>query len=52
MSAVLNFTSTWKKCYSVLRYGNGFGLYDSLRFGLGWFAAEQALQRSRGVVCH
>jgi hypothetical protein len=37
MSAVLNFTATWKKWYSVLRYRKGFGLLDSLRFGL-WLA--------------
>ena len=37
MSAVLNFTATWKKWCSVLRYRKGFGLLDSLRFGL-WLA--------------
>jgi hypothetical protein len=37
MSAVLIFAASWKKWYSVLHYRNGFGLLDSLRFGL-WLA--------------
>jgi hypothetical protein len=37
MSSVLNFTADWNKWYHVLRYCKGFGLFDSLRFGL-WLA--------------
>ena len=33
----LNFTRQWNKWYRVLRYGKGFGLFDSLRHGL-WLA--------------
>jgi hypothetical protein len=37
MSSVLNFTANWNKWYRVLRYRKGFGLLDSVRFGL-WLA--------------
>jgi hypothetical protein len=37
MSSVLNFTANWNKWYRVLRYCKGFGLFDSVRFGL-WLA--------------
>ena len=37
MLSVLIFTANWKKWYSVLRYHKGFGLFDSMRFGL-WLA--------------
>ena len=37
MSLVLIFTSKWNKACRVLRYGNGFGLFDSVRYGL-WLA--------------
>jgi hypothetical protein len=37
MSSVLIFTDNWKKWYGVLRYRKGFGLFDSMRFGL-WLA--------------
>jgi hypothetical protein len=37
MSLVLNFTANWNKWYRVLRYRKGFGLFDSVRFGL-WLA--------------
>jgi hypothetical protein len=37
MSLVLNFAAKWNKWYRVLRYRNGFGLCDSVRFGL-WLA--------------
>jgi hypothetical protein len=36
LSSVLNFTN-WNKWYRVLRYREGFGPFDSLRFGL-WLA--------------
>ena len=34
---ILNFATKWSTCYSVLRYRNGFGLFDSVRYGL-WLA--------------
>jgi hypothetical protein len=34
MSLILIFTRKWNRWYHVLRYGNGFGLVDSLRYGL------------------
>lgn len=37
MSLILIFTSKWNKAYRVLRYGHGFGLFDSVRHGL-WLA--------------
>jgi hypothetical protein len=37
MSSVLIFTAKWKKWYRVLHYRKGFGLFDSVRFGL-WLA--------------
>jgi hypothetical protein len=37
MSSVLIFAANWKKWYEVLRYRKGFGLFDSMRFGL-WLA--------------
>jgi hypothetical protein len=37
MSTVLIFATEWKKWYRVLRYHKGFGLFDSVRFGL-WLA--------------
>jgi hypothetical protein len=37
MSSILIFTLKWNKAYRVLRYGNGFGLFDSVRHGL-WLA--------------
>ena len=36
-SSILTFTSKWKKWYRVLRHRRGFGLFDSVRFGL-WLA--------------
>ncbi|HEY1470455.1 MAG TPA: hypothetical protein VGF61_15540 [Candidatus Acidoferrum sp.] len=41
LSLILNFTRKWNKWYSVLRYGKGFGLFDSLRYGL-WLARSCA----------
>ncbi len=37
VSSILIFTSKWKKWYRVLRHRKGFGLFDSVRFGL-WLA--------------
>jgi hypothetical protein len=37
MSMILIFTGKWNRCYRVLRYGHGFGLLDSVRYGL-WLA--------------
>jgi hypothetical protein len=34
MSSILTFAANWNKWYRVLRYRNGLGLFDSLRFGL------------------
>jgi hypothetical protein len=36
-SSILIFTASWKKWFSVLRHCKGFGLFDSVRFGL-WLA--------------
>ena len=41
MSSILIFTLKWKKWYRVLRYRNGFGLFDSVYFGL-WLARGSA----------
>jgi hypothetical protein len=41
MSVLLIFASKWNKWYRVLRYGKGFGLLDSARYGL-WLARGQA----------
>lgn len=37
MSLILIFTLKWNKAYRVLRCGHGFGLFDSVRYGL-WLA--------------
>ena len=37
MSLIPIFTRKWNGWYRVLRYGNGFGLFDSVRDGL-WLA--------------
>jgi hypothetical protein len=37
MSLIQIFALKWNKAYRVLRYGNGFGLFDSVRYGL-WLA--------------
>jgi hypothetical protein len=41
MSLILNFTRKWNRWYRVLRYGKGFGLFDSVRQGL-WLARRCA----------
>ncbi len=43
LSSTLIFTAKWKKLYRVLCHLEGFGLFDSLHFGL-WLA------RSRGEL--
>src|SRR6266852_8832733 len=37
VSSILIFTASWKKRFCVLRHHKGFGLFDSMRFGL-WLA--------------
>lgn len=37
MSSILFFTVKWKKWYRILHYHKGFGLLDSVCFGL-WLA--------------
>ena len=37
MSLVMIWTANWVKWYRVLRCRKGFGLFDSVRFGL-WLA--------------
>jgi hypothetical protein len=37
MSLILIFALKWNKLYRVLRHGKGFGLFDSVRYGL-WLA--------------
>jgi hypothetical protein len=34
MRLILNFARNWSRCYHVLQYRNGFGLFDSVRYGL------------------
>jgi hypothetical protein len=34
MSSILIFAFKWNKSYRVLRHGKGFGLFDSVRYGL------------------
>jgi hypothetical protein len=37
MALILSFARRWNKWYRVLRYRKGFGLLDSVRYGL-WLA--------------
>jgi uncharacterized membrane protein (DUF2068 family) len=37
MFSTLSFIGKWKQWYRVLRYRKGFGLWDSVRYGL-WLA--------------
>jgi hypothetical protein len=37
MRLMLNFAREWSSWYRVLHYRNGFGLVDSVRYGL-WLA--------------
>jgi serine/threonine-protein kinase RsbW len=41
MSLILIFTRKWNRWYSVLRYRKGFGMFDSVRYGL-WLARGSA----------
>jgi hypothetical protein len=41
MSKVLIFTGNWARWYRVLRYRKGFGLFDSVGYGL-WLARGSA----------
>ena len=46
MSAALIFMANWRKWQRVLRRRKGFGLIDSVRFGL-WLARGSAAQASK-----
>ena len=35
--SIFMFLRKWNECYRVLRHSNGFGRFDSVRFGL-WLA--------------
>lgn len=37
MSKILILTGKWNRWYRVLRHGHGFGLFNSVRYGL-WLA--------------
>jgi hypothetical protein len=37
MPTIPIFAAKWNRWYRVLRYSKGFGLFDSLRYGL-WLA--------------
>jgi hypothetical protein len=37
MRLILNFARKWSKWYRVLRFRSGFGLFESVRYGL-WLA--------------
>lgn len=41
MAMILIFAAKWNRWYHVLRNGKGFGLSDSLRYGL-WLARGSA----------
>jgi hypothetical protein len=34
MSLIFAFTRNWNACYRVLRHRNGFGVLESMRYGL------------------
>jgi hypothetical protein len=34
MRLIFNFARKWSRWYGVLRFGNGFGLLDSVRYRL------------------
>jgi len=34
MLLIFIFTRKWSRWYGVLRYRNGFGLFESVRYGL------------------
>jgi hypothetical protein len=37
MAQILSFVRKWHEWFRVLRYRKGFGLFDSVRYGL-WLA--------------
>ena len=37
MRTILMLIGNWNRWYRVLRYGKGFGLFESVRYGL-WLA--------------
>jgi hypothetical protein len=41
MSLIFIFTRNWNRWYRVLRHRKGFGLFDSVRYGL-WLARGSA----------
>jgi hypothetical protein len=41
MSLIFIFTLKWNQAYRVLRCGNRFGLFDSVRYAL-WLARARA----------
>jgi len=41
VSSILIFAASWKKWFCVLRHHKGFGLFDSVRFGV-WLARGEA----------
>jgi hypothetical protein len=41
MAVIQIFAGKWNRWYRVLRYRNGFGLFDSVRYGL-WLARGSA----------
>jgi len=51
MSSILIFAAKWKKWYRVLRYRKGFGLFDSMRFGL-WLARSGTGATPSGALWH
>ncbi len=54
MSTALIFIADWRKWQRVLRCHKGFGLFDSVRFGL-WLARGSAAPapkvEPRGEIC-
>jgi hypothetical protein len=44
MSMILFFTRKWTTWYGVLRYRNGFGFVESVRYGL-WLARAESTAR-------
>jgi hypothetical protein len=41
MSVILIFTGKWNRWYRVLRFSKGFGVFDSVRYGI-WLASGRA----------
>ena len=51
MAQILNFTREWSKWYRVLRHHKGFGLFDSVRFGL-WLARSREGATATQTLTH